>query len=90
MEKIESATVKQTERKNFSLSRFLIIMLMLLAFLLLGFYTGTRYGIETATEAALEFLEYKEEKAYNDRHLLSLEIPLERKSNLDHIFLFQN
>lgn len=48
MEKIESATVKQTERKNFSLSRFLIIMLMLLAFLLLGFYTGTRYGIENS------------------------------------------
>ena len=59
MENIESATVKQTERKNFSLSRFLIIMLMLLAFLLLGFYTGTRYGIEKATEAAIEFLEYK-------------------------------
>ena len=59
MENTESVTVKQTETKVFSLSRFLIIMLMLLAFLLLGFYTGTRYGIETATEAALEFLEYK-------------------------------
>ena len=74
MEKIESATVKQTERKNFSLSRFLIIMLMLLAFLLLGFYTGTRYGIETATEAALEFLEYKAaEPAETDTSLIKSE-----------------
>ncbi len=74
MEKIESATVKQTERKNFSLSRFLIIMLMLLAFLFLGFYTGTRYGIETATEAALEFLEYKAaEPAETDTSLIKSE-----------------
>ena len=74
MEKIESATVKQTERKNFSLSRFLIIMLMLLAFLLLGFYTGTRDGIETATEAALEFLEYKAaEPAETDTSLIKSE-----------------
>ena len=74
MEKIESATVKQTERKNFSLSRFLIIMLMLLAFLLLGFYTGTRYRIETATEAALEFLEYKAaEPAETDTSLIKSE-----------------
>ena len=44
MEKIESATVKQTERKNFSLSRFLIIMLMLLALLLLVFIQGPDTG----------------------------------------------
>ena len=74
MENTESVTVNHTEPKGFSLSRFLIIMLMLLAFLLFGFYTGTRYGIETATEAALEFLEYKAaEPAETDTSLIKSE-----------------
>ena len=59
MDKSESVSEKQTGVNGAWQPRFLIITILLFAFLLLGFYTGTRYGMETATEAALEFLEYK-------------------------------
>ena len=50
---------KQKEGKKLNLSRILFSVLLVLASLLLGFYTGTRYGLDVATNAALEFLEYK-------------------------------
>ena len=54
-----ASTRKQTEGKKLNLSRILFSVLLVLASLLLGFYTGTRYGLDVATDAALEFLEYK-------------------------------
>ena len=60
MEKIDVAsTPEQKTGKELDLARTVIMVLLVLASLLLGFYTGTRYGLDVATNAALEFLEYK-------------------------------
>ena len=60
MENTDVATnQKQKEGKKLNLFRILFSVLLVLASLLLGFYTGTRYGLDVATNAALEFLEYK-------------------------------
>ena len=53
------STPEQKTGKKLDLARTVIIILLVLASLLLGFYTGTRYGLDVATNAALEFLEYK-------------------------------
>lgn len=57
MENIESVRKPQAETKSFCLPHFLIIILMFFAFLLVGYYTGVRCGIEKASEAAVEYLE---------------------------------
>ena len=60
MEKTDVAsTQEQKTGKKLDLARTVIMVLLVLASLLLGFYTGTRYGLDVATNAALEFLEYK-------------------------------
>ena len=60
MEKTDVASTReQTEGKKLNLSRIIFSVLLVLASLLLGFYTGTRYGFDAAANAALEFLEYK-------------------------------
>ena len=53
------STREQTTGKKLNLSRIIFSVLLVMASLLLGFYTGTRYGLDVATNAALEFLEYK-------------------------------
>ena len=60
MEKTDvDSTLVQAKGKKLNLSGIVFTVLIGLASLLLGFYTGTRYGLDTATNAALEFLEYK-------------------------------
>ena len=60
MEKTDVAsTPEQKTGKKLDLVRTIIVILLVLVSLLLGFYTGTRYGLDVATNAALEFLEYK-------------------------------
>ena len=60
MEKTDVAsTPEQKTGKKLDLVRTVIMVLLILASLLLGFYTGTRYGLDVATKAAMEFLEYK-------------------------------
>ena len=60
MEKTDVAsTPEQKTGKKLDLVRTIIVILLVLASLLLGFYVGTRYGLDVATNAALEFLEYK-------------------------------
>ena len=60
MEKTDVAsTPEQTKGKKLNLARAIFMILLVMASLLLGFYTGTRYGLDVATNAALEFLEYK-------------------------------
>lgn len=54
-----ASTPGQTKRKTLNLARTIFMVLLVMASLLLGFYTGTRYGLDVATNAALEFLEYK-------------------------------
>ena len=60
MEKTDVASTQgQTKGKTLNLARTIFMVLLVMASLLLGFYTGTRYGLDVATNAALEFLEYK-------------------------------
>ena len=53
------STPEQIKVKKLDLSRIIFTVLLALASLLLGFYTGIRYGLDVATNAALEFMEYK-------------------------------
>ena len=54
MEKTDVAsTQKQTKGKKLNLTRIIFSVLLVLASLLLGFYIGTRYGLDVATDAAL-------------------------------------
>ena len=53
------STQKQTKGSKLNLTRAIFMILLVMASLFLGFYTGTRYGLDVATNAALEFLEYK-------------------------------
>ncbi|MBQ6343065.1 MAG: DsbA family protein [Anaerolineaceae bacterium] len=60
MEKTDVAsTPEQKTGKKLDLARTVIMVLLVLASLLLGFYVGTRYGLDIATSAALEYLEYQ-------------------------------
>ena len=60
MEKTDVAsTPEQKTGKKLNLARTVIMVLLVLASLLLGFYVGTRYGLDIATSAALEYLEYQ-------------------------------
>ena len=54
MEKTDVAsTPEQKTGKKLDLARTVIMVLLVLASLLLGFYVGTRYGLDIATSAAL-------------------------------------
>lgn len=60
MEKTDVAsTPEQKTGKKLNLGRTIFMVLFVLASLLLGFYVGTRYGLDVATSAALEYLEYQ-------------------------------
>ena len=60
MEKTDVVSIpEQIKGKKLDLSRIIFTVLLALASLLLGFYTGTRYGLDVATNAALEFMEFK-------------------------------
>ena len=55
---VASISVQKTGKK-LNLGKTIFMVLLVMASLLLGFYTGTRYGLDVATKAAMEFLEYK-------------------------------
>ena len=59
MENIDKTDTLPKDNGVGKLIRILLMAAMLIAFLLLGFYIGTRYGLETATKAALQFIEYQ-------------------------------
>lgn len=59
MENIEQSSGRAMKKNFRSFFTYLFVVIACITSMLIGYYCGTRNGVEIATNAALEFLEYK-------------------------------